>query len=323
MRRREFITLLGGAAAWPLAVRAQQADVPVIGFLGVQPPVASSMAGFRRGLNEMAYADGRNLAIEFRDAEQYDRLPALAAELVRRRVAVIFTAANFNAAQAAKMATTTIPVVFTVGVDPVETGLVASLARPGGNLTGVTFLIAEMGPKRLELLCELLPQAVTIAFLVNPTSLQADRNVKAMQTVARNVGQKIIVLRASTASEIDAAFASLVEERGGGLLIDGDAFFVSRRDQLVALAARHGIPSVYSTPVYTSAGGLMSYSDDRVESYRQGGLYVGRILRGEKPADLPVVQPTKFELSINLKTAKALGLDMPATLLGRADEVIE
>jgi putative tryptophan/tyrosine transport system substrate-binding protein len=322
MRRREFIAgLAGTAAAWPLAARAQQA-MSVIGFLHVGP-VTRNLAGLRKGLDEMGYAEGRNLAIEFRDTEQYDRLPALAAELVRRRVAVIFTASSFNVAQAAKVATTTIPIVFTLGEDPVETGLVASLNRPGGNLTGVTYLSAEILPKRLELLRQLLPPATTIAFLVNSTSSTADTKIRTAQAAARSIGQQLIILSASTASEIDAAFASLVEQRAGGLLIDGDSFFFSRHDQLVALAARHRIPSVYSASLYATAGGLMSYSNDRVESWRQAGLYIGRILKGEKPADLPIIQPSKFEFVINVKTAKALGLTIPETLLATADEVIQ
>jgi putative ABC transport system substrate-binding protein len=321
--RRDFITFLGGATVWPLAARAQQPTMPVIGHLGVGPTRASDLAGFREGLNELGYAEGRNLAIEFRDAKQYDQLSAMAAELVRRRVAVIFTAGNPNAAQAAKAATATIPIVFTLGADPVATGLVASLARPGGNITGVALLNSELEPKRLELLRELLPQATTIAYLVNPINSTADLNIRNMQAAARSVGQKIIVLSASTAGEIDAAFASLVEQRAAGFLVAPDGFFVSRRDQLVALAARHKIPSVYNNPSFMAAGGLMSYTDDRVESYHQAGLYVGRILKGDKPADLPVLQPTKYETVVNLKTARALGLTVPPPLLARADEVIE
>jgi len=323
MRRREFVGLVGGAAMLPLAAGAQQRPaMPVIGFLSAGPPVASYVAGFRKGVNELGYSEGLNLAIEFHITEQYDRLPALAAELVRRRVAVIFATA-VEAAQAAKAATTTIPIVFTNGADPVEIGLVASLARPGGNVTGVTFLAAEMTPKRLELLRELLPQATTIAFLVNPANSQTDLIIRTMQAAARGVGQKILVLSASTASEIDAAFASLVEQMAGGLLVENDAFFATRRDQLVALAARHRTPSVYFNPAFTAAGGLMSYTDDRVESFRQAGLYVGRILKGEKPADLPVLQPTKFEFAINLKAAKALGIEFPQSFHLRADTVIE
>jgi putative ABC transport system substrate-binding protein len=323
MRRRQFITLLGGAAAaWPLTARAQQTAVPVIGYLNVGPPIASNLAGLRKGLSEQGYAEGRNVAFEFRDTEQYDRLPALAAELVGRRVAVIVTGSG-PAARAAKAATATIPIVFTTGGDPVLTGLVASLNRPGGNLTGVTFLGGELGPKRLEMLHELVPQATTIAFLVNPTALNTEPYTVGMQTAARSLRLQIIVLSASTASEIETAFATLGQQRAGGLLFNNDALFTDRRDQLVALAARHGLPAVYFNPEFTAAGGLMSYSDDRVGSYRQAGLYVGRVLKGEKPADLPVLQPTKFDFVINLKTAKSLGIEFPPSFHLRATEVIE
>jgi putative ABC transport system substrate-binding protein len=328
MKRRDVITLLGGAAAmssslWPLAARAQQPAMPVVGYLSVGAPVASNLAALRKGLNEQGYAEGRNVAFEFRNTEQYERLPALAAELVRRRIAVIFTASSLDAAQAAKAATATIPIVFTVGADPVRTGLVTSLNRPGGNLTGVTFLTGEMGPKRLELLRELVPQATTIAFLVNPINSQAELIIRDMQMAARSVGQQIIVVSASTAAEIDTAFATLVRERAGGLLISNDVLWTIRRDQLVALAARHGIPAVHLNSEFTAAGGLMSYSDDHLESFRQAGLYVGRILKGAKPADLPVLQPTKFDFAINLKTAKALGIEFPPSFHLRATEVIE
>jgi putative ABC transport system substrate-binding protein len=324
IRRREFITLLGGAAAaWPLVARAQQPGMPVVGFLSVGPPVASTLAALRNGLNELGYAEGRNLAFEFRDTEQYDRLPSLANELVRRQVAVIFTASNVDAAKAAKAATATLPIVFTVGVDPVSLGLVTSLNRPGGNVTGVTFLAQELAPKRLELLRELVPQGTTIAYLVNPTNSGTELNTRNMQAAARGVGQQLIVLSASTPNEIDMAFATLARQRAGGLLASGDAFFTSQRDQIVALAARHGIPAVHFAPEFTAAGGLMSYSDDRIESWRQAGLYVGRILKGEKPVDLPVLQPTKFAFVINLKTAKALGIEFPPSFHLRATEVIE
>jgi putative ABC transport system substrate-binding protein len=327
MRRRDVITFVGGAVAapvsWPHAVRAQQTAMPVIGYLGVGPPVANNLAALRKGLSEQGYIEGRNVAFEFRDTEQYERLPALAAELVGRRVAVIFTGSNINAAQAAKAATATIPIVFTVGTNPVETGLVTSLGRPGGNASGVTYLVEEMAPKRLELMRELVPQVTTIALLVNPANAQSGQQIRDMQTAAGSVGQQIIVLRASTASEIETAFATLVRERAGGLLINGDAFFVSRRDQLLALASFLRIPAVHFDPAFTRAGGLMSYSDDRFESWRQAGVYVGRILKGEKPADLPVVQPTRFDFVINLKTAKALGLEFPPSFHLRATEVIE
>ncbi len=323
MRRREFITLLGGTAAvWPLRARAQQSAMPVVGWLGVGPPQANDVAAFRQGLNEQGYADGRNAAIEFRVSEQYGNLQALAAELVRRRVAVIFTITSFLAAQAAKAATSTIPIVFTVGADPVKFGLIASLNRPGGNATGVTFLGDQLGPKRLELARELVPQATAIGVLVNPSNPSID-NLADMQAASRGIGRSIIVLNASTEAEIDAAFADLVRQRAGALLVNGDAYFNSRRDQLVALAARHAIPTIYFFRNFVEAGGLMSYSDDRFETTRQAGLYVGRILKGEKPADLPVVQPTRFQLAINLNTARALGLEVPPSILLRADEVIE
>jgi putative ABC transport system substrate-binding protein len=293
MRRREFIGLVGGATAWPLAAPAQQPKMPVIGVLSVAP-TTEGLASFRKGLNEHGFVEGRNVTIEFRHTEQYNHFPELAAELVRRRVAVILTRANVNAALAAKAATTTIPIVFTTGFDPVQAGLVPAINRPGGNITGVTFFNAEMGPKRLELLRELVPQATTIAFLVNSTSPLIELSIKDMQAAARSVGQQIIVLSASTPNEIEAAFATLVRERAGGLLINNDAFFAGRRDQFIALAALHRIPSVYFSPEWTAAGGLMSYSDDRSDSWRQAGRYVGRILKGEKPADLPVLQPTKL-----------------------------
>jgi putative ABC transport system substrate-binding protein len=328
MKRRDVLSLLGGAAAMsstlrPRAARAQQPAMPVVGYLGGASPVASTLAAFRKGLNEQGYAEGRNVAFEFRDTEQYDRLPALAAELVRRRVAVIFTAGNNNAALAAKAATATIPVVFATGGDPVRMGLVRSLNRPGGNVTGVTFFGTELAPKRLELLRELVPQATTIAYLVNPTNAGVELNIRDMQTAARSVGQQIIVLRASTTDEIDTAFTTLVRQRAGGLLINADAFLNSRGDQLIGLAARHGIPAIGFDSEFTAAGGLMSYSDDRLESWREAGVYVGRILKGEKPADLPVLQPTKFDFAINLKTAKALGLTFPPSFHLRATEVIE
>ncbi|HEY4406054.1 MAG TPA: ABC transporter substrate-binding protein [Xanthobacteraceae bacterium] len=324
MKRREFITLVGGATAiWPLATRAQQAVIPLVGWLGVGPPQGNDLAAFRRGLNEQGYAEGRNVAIEFRVSEQYRDLPTLAAELVRRRAAVIFTITSFVAAQTAKAATTTIPIVFTVGIDPVKYGLITSLNRPGGNATGVTFLGSQLGPKRLELARELVPQAAVIGVLVNPNNPATSEDAAGMQAAARSVGLSIIFFNASAADEIDAAFADLDRQRAGALVVLGDAYLNSRRDQLVALAARHGIPTIYFFRDFVRAGGLMSYADDRFETTRQAGLYVGRILKGENPADLPVVQPTKFELFINLKTAKALGLTIPESFLLRADEVIE
>jgi putative ABC transport system substrate-binding protein len=323
MRRREFITLLGGAAAWPLAARAQQPAMPVVGYLSVGSPLADQLIALRKGLSEQGYVEGRNLAFEGRSTDDYDRLPALAAELVARRVAVIFTFSNLNAAQAAKAATTSIPIVFTLGADPVRVGLVASLNRPGGNITGVSFLTSELEPKRLELLRELVPQATKVAYLVNPANPGYTAQGQDVEEAARKIGQRVVLLKASTADEIDAAFAMLVVERAKGLLVGGDGFFVARRSQLIVLAVRHAIPAVYFNPEFTRAGGLTSYTDDRLESFRQAGSYVGRILKGEKPADLPVLQPTRFEFAINLRTAKALGLTFPPSFHLRATEVIE
>jgi putative tryptophan/tyrosine transport system substrate-binding protein len=327
VRRREFITLLGGAAAWPLAAGAQQAPMPVIGFLsiGSLESNAASMAGFRRGLNEQGFVEGRNVMIETRFAAdaRYERLLALASDLVRRPVAVLIATGSASSARAAKAATTTIPIVFANGSDPVSIGLVASMNRPGGNATGVSYFTSTLGPKRLELLRELVPQATTIAFLVNQTNPVTEGDTKEMQKAARSVGQRIIVVSASNEKEIDAAFESVAGERAGALLVNVDAFFLSRRDQLVELAARYRVPASYNNGEYVKVGGLMSYGDNRTDSYRQVGVYAARVLKGEKPADLPVMQPTKFELFINLKTAKALGLEVPPLLLARADEVIE
>ena len=321
IRRRHFITLLGGAAAWPLAARGQQAALPVIGYLRFGEQRADAIGALRKGLSEQGYFEGRNFVFEPRTTEDYDRLPALAAELVARRVAAIFTFPPANAAQAAKAATSVIPIVFTTGADPILQGLVASLNRPGANVTGVTVL--DMGPKQLELLRGLVPKASTIAYLANPVGTGTELATQNVLAAARSVGQHLIVLNASTPAEIDTAFATLARERAGGLLVEPDAFFLARHTQLIVLAARYAIPAVYSGPEFPRAGGLMSYSDDRAESFRQAGLYLGRILKGEKPADLPVLQPTKFIFAINLSTAKALGLTVPATLLARADEVIE
>ncbi len=324
MKRREFMTLLGGAAvAWPVTARAQQPAMAVVGVLSVGSPNADDLGALRRGLAERGYVEGRNLAFEHRSTEQYEALPALATGMVARGVATILTVSNLNAALAAKAATKSIPIIFTLGADPVTTGLVASLNRPGANVTGVNYQAAEMEPKRLELLRELIPKGATIGYLVNPTNAGAEANVQRIEAAARNVGQRIIVLNASTTAQIDSAFETIVAERVGGLLLAGEAFFASRRAQFIVRAAVHRIPAVYFAPEFALNGGLMSYTDDRLESFRQAGVYVGRVLKGEKPADLPVVQPTKFDLVINLTTARALGLTVPPTLLSLADEVIE
>jgi len=322
MNRREFIMLLGGAVAWPLAARAQQA-MPAIGFLGSES-FEDRLRAFRQGLRDTGYVEGNNVAIEYRWAEgQNDRLPTLAANLVRIRVTVIATP-DTTAALAAKAATTTIPIIFFTAANPVEIGLVANLARPGGNLTGVTTLGLEVGPKRLELLHELVPAATTMALLVNPTSLAlSERTTRDLQTAARALGLKIHVLHASTEREIDSAFATFAQLRAGGLVIGPDAFFTSRAEELAALALRHRVPAIYQFREFVEAGGLMSYGTDLTDGNRLTGVYTGRILKGEKPADLPVQQSSKAELIINLKTARALGLTVPLPLIGRADEVIE
>jgi putative ABC transport system substrate-binding protein len=326
MRRREFITLLGGTAvAWPLAVRAQQPAMPVIGFLGTRASGDDPqlLTAFHRGLKEAGYVESQNVAIEYRFADnQYDRLPVLAADLVGRQVNLI--AANGVAAQAAKAATAKIPIVFTAGFDPVEVGLVASLNRPGGNITGVSILDVELGPKRLELLHELVPTATIIAALVNPSDpARAETTLKQLQAAARALGLQLHALHASTDSDFDTVFANLVRLQAGGLVIGGEPFFNSRSEQLGALAMRHATPTIYQFRAFAAAGGLASYGTSLTDSYRQAGLYSGRILNGERPGDLPVVQSTKVELIINLKTAKGLGLSVPLSLLGRADEVIE
>jgi putative tryptophan/tyrosine transport system substrate-binding protein len=327
MRRREFITLLGGAAAsWPLAVRAQQPTLPAIGFLNSlgQNDRPNLTNAFRRGLGEAGYVEGRNVAIEYRFAEnQYDRLPALAADLVGRKVAVIAATGGGGPILAAKAATTTIPIVFTTGGDPVQEGFVASLNRPGGNLTGVSFFGTMIVAKALGLLHELVPSAVVIAALANPRLPESARMISDLQEATRTLGLQLLVLNAGTPNEINAAFATLRQRRAGALLVGGDPYFTSRRQQIVALATRDAIPDMYTTRDFVEEGGLMSYGNDTSDAYRRAGLYVGRILQGANPADLPVDQATRFEFVINLPTARALGLTVPPMLLARADEVIE
>jgi putative ABC transport system substrate-binding protein len=327
MRRRNFIAGLGSAAAWPVTGRAQQVAMPVIGFLSIAAPGTPASSPFRQGLSQMGFVEGRNVTIEYRNADGvYGRLPGMAADLVRRQVAVIVALGSHNATLAAEAATATIPIVFNTGLgDPVALGLVISLNRPGGNVTGVTNYSSDLVPKRLQLLRQLVPQARAIGFLTNPTSLASDGDVTALEAAARSVGQEMMILKASTAAEIDAAFSTAAEAGVGAMLVAGDNFFVQRTtsEQLAAAAARHRIPANYPARSYVEAGGLMSYGSDRRETGREAGLYVGRILNGEKPSDLPVLQPTKFELIINLKTAKALGLTIPETLLATADEVIQ
>jgi ABC-type uncharacterized transport system substrate-binding protein len=325
MRRREFITLLGGAAAWPAVARAQQ-PMPVIGYLGAQSPAAfaSRVIAFRQGLGETGYAEGRNVAIEFRWAEgQHDRLSALAADLVSRQVAVIVAPGGAPAALAAKSATTTIPIVFEMGADPIAIGLVGSLNRPGGNITGVSSLNVEVTPKRLEILHELVPTAAVLAVLVNPTSPTADSQLRNLQAAARALGLQLHVLHASAERDFDTVFATLLQLRPGGLVIASDGFFATHSEQLADLTIRHAVPAIHQSRDFSIAGGLMSYGGSFVESHRQAGVYTGRVIKGDKPADLPVQQVTKVELFINLKTAKALGVTVPLPLLGRADEVIE
>jgi putative ABC transport system substrate-binding protein len=329
MRRREFITLLGGAAAvaWPLGVRAQQAATPVIGFLNPTSPDtnADALRAFRQGLKDTGYVEGENVAIVYRWAEnQIDRLPELAVELARRQVAVIAATGSASAAFAAKAATTTIPIVFTVAEDPVRLGLVASLARPGGNVTGINIFSAELTAKRLELLRKLVPAATRVAVLVNPANaVNTEPTLRDVQSSARAMGLQIQVLEASTSREINAAFASLGRERPDALFVGPDIFFLSRRLQLAHLATRHAIPATYSARLYAEAGGLMSYGTNTTDAWRQLAVYAGRILKGAKPADLPVEQLSKLELVINAETARMLGLDVPPSLLATADEVIE
>jgi putative tryptophan/tyrosine transport system substrate-binding protein len=326
MNRRELMLLLGGAMTVPRALRAQQKAMPVIGYLNSTSPgpAAPFTAAFLQGLSETGYVEGQNVAIEYRWAEgSYDRLPALAADLVGRKVEVIATSGGDSTALMAKTATSTIPIVSVIGGDPVATGLVASLARPGGNLTGVSFLTAELMPKRLELLSDLVPQAKVVALLVNPNNPQTEGRIKGMQQAARTKGVQLDVLKAGTEGEVDAAFAFLPESQAGALVVQADPFFAARREQLVALTARHHIPAIYEWRGFVATGGLISYGASNTDIYRQVGVYVGKILKGAKPADLPVEQPTRFELVVNLKTAKTLGLTVPPGMLDLADEVIE
>jgi putative tryptophan/tyrosine transport system substrate-binding protein len=326
MQRREALAILAGAAiAWPLATRAQQARMPVVGFLHYASPdkLTHLADAFRRGLQEFGYIEGQNVVIEYRWAEgQYDRLPALAADLVRRGVGVI-TAGGSVAAQAAKNATTTIPVVFTSGADPVATGLVASLSRPGGNISGMSLLAAEMATKRLELMRDLLPRVRAIAMITNPAFPGSHSEMAEVEAAGRSLGMQTHKVVASSPSDLDAAFATISQLSVDAFTVGADGFFITRREQFAALAAHYALPGIYPFPDFPESGGLLSYGLDLVDAYRQAGVYTGRILKGAKPADLPVMQPTKFQLVINLKTAKALGLTVPQALLARADDVIE
>jgi putative ABC transport system substrate-binding protein len=328
MRRREFIALVGSvAASWPFAAQAQQAVMPVIGYLGTASPDAwaDRLKAFRQGLSQSGFVEGRNVTIEYRWADgHYDRLKELAADLVSRGVSVIVTPASAPAALAAQAATKTIPIVFETGADPVTIGLVASLSRPGGNITGVTASSFALGPKRLEVLHEVVPSAALIAALVNPAAGDiAERQMQDLQAAARTMGLELLVLQAGADGDLDAVFSTLLQKRAGGLVIIPEVFSNSRREQIAALSLRHAVPAIFQSREFAAAGGLLSYGGNISETHHLAGVYTGRILRGEKPADLPVIQGTKAELIINLKTAKALGIDMPPALLGRAEEVIE
>lgn len=327
MRRREFLGVLGGAAAaWPLVARAQQLAMPMIGYLSSRSSAESAalVAAFHRGLNETGYVEGQNVAIQYRWAEgKFDRLSGMAADLVTRQAAVIAASGGEPSVFAAKAATSTIPIVFTSGIDPVKLGLVASLNRPGGNATGVSLIVAELEAKRLGLLRDLVPTPGTIAVLVNPDMPNAETQMKEVQASAQATGQQVHFLNAANDRGVDDAFAALVQLRAVALLVTADPFFTNRREQLVAMAARHAIPAIYSHRDFAATGGLIEYGPNFADAYRQMGIYVGKILKGAKPADLPVVQSIKFELVINLKTAKVLGLTLPSGLLSIADEVIE
>ena len=326
MKRRAFIALAGAAAAWPLAARAQQPAMPVIGFLSSasRAPFEHLVTAFREGLSETGHSEDRNVAIEYRWADnRYDKLPAMAAEFVSRRVAVLVATGGNIAAMAAKAATSTIPIVFTVVADPVQGGLVASLNRPGGNVTGISGLTAELDPKRLELLCELVPTAGVIGALVNPNCPNVDIQLRDVQAAAHTLGRELVILSASSDDEIEKALATLAQQRIAALVVTADPFFTNRRAHIVALLARHAVPAIYQWREFVVDGGLMSYGPRLADAYRQAGIYTGRILKGEKAGDLPVMRPTKFEQAINLKTAKALGLTVPPTLLARVDETIE
>jgi len=324
LKRRAFITLLGSTAAWPLAARAQQAAVALVGMLSGGQLDDRLINAVRQGLKEGGYIEGRNIAIKYRSADgRFDRLPALAADLVADPVAVIIALFSPTAAMAAKAASGTIPIVFAIGADPVDLGLVSSLNRPGGNITGVTFFINTLGAKRLELLHELVPGASLIGFLVNPRNPTTQSQTTDVQTAARKLGIDLLILNASSERDIDAAFAAFIEQRVNGVMVGVDAVFVSRSDQLVGLAARHAMPAMYYVREFADAGGLISYGASITDAYRMAGSYAGRILKGAKPADLPIQQTVKFELAINLKTANALGITVPQTLLVAADEVFE